>query len=176
MPVHKRQFTIKASSQMPVHERPVHEMPVHKRLVRKRNAKVSWLLKGQKRFFMTISAKSCNRECPVTEIKELTSFFETSQGVRSRQLMYIVVAKDKKVGKLGDRATTFQCIAGPATFTWLGSNRPVLLGPVSLPPQPRISVWRSTVWNDRSRGSKTTSGGRSGTRSTCGKHVKETLS
>ena len=41
--------------------------------------------------------------------------------------MYIVVAKgkkapkkDKKVGKVGDGATTFQCIAGPATFTGLG--------------------------------------------------------
>ncbi len=34
--------------------------------------------------------------------------------------MYIVVAKDKTVGKVGDGATTFQCIAGPATFTWLG--------------------------------------------------------
>ncbi len=33
---------------------------------------------GQKRYFMTISAKSCNRDCRITEIKELTSLFETS--------------------------------------------------------------------------------------------------
>ncbi len=48
---------------------------------------------------MTISAKSRNRACPVTEIKELTSFLETPQAMQSRQLLYIVVAKDKKAAK-----------------------------------------------------------------------------
>ena len=81
---------------------------------------------------MTISAKSCNRECPVTEIKELTSFFATSTR-RAESTIYVYSSrkrqespkKDKKVGKVGDGATTFQRIAGPATFKWLGRNRAI---------------------------------------------------
>ncbi len=76
------QAIIQPRSQMPVHKcrstKGQFTNARSRRPVHKRNAKMSCLPEGQKRYFMTISAKSRNRDCPVTEIKELTSFFETS--------------------------------------------------------------------------------------------------
>ena len=74
---------------------------------------------------MTISAKSRNRDCPVTETTELTSFFEPPQGVRSRQLMYVCSRKrqetrqERQESNSGTGPPLSSALPGQRLFTWL---------------------------------------------------------